>query len=44
VTPCAYEHFALIAAFGAPERVTIIEPASRREPDGQCPHVDAYLE
>lgn len=23
VIPCAYEHFALIAAFGAPERVTI---------------------
>jgi hypothetical protein len=26
VVPCAYEHFALIAAFGAPERVDIAPP------------------
>lgn len=35
VTPCAYEHFALIAAFGAPERVRI-EPA---RPSSECPGV-----
>ncbi len=28
VTPCAYEHFALIAAFGAPERVRLEPRAS----------------
>lgn len=33
VTPCAYEHFALIAAFGAPEKVDI-RPA---EPSSVCP-------
>lgn len=27
VTPCAYEHFALIAAFGAPERVDTLPPS-----------------
>jgi hypothetical protein len=40
VVPCAYEHFALIAAFGAPERVTVIEPDHRTEPDPSCPQVD----
>jgi hypothetical protein len=24
IRPCAYEHFAFIAAFGAPERVTVL--------------------
>jgi len=38
VTPCAYEHFALIAAFGAPERVTI-EPSSREPVTDDCPRV-----
>jgi hypothetical protein len=37
VTPCAYEHFALIAAFGAPERVTI-RPNDRNAPS--CPTVE----
>jgi hypothetical protein len=30
VVPCAYEHFALIAAFGAPERVIVEEPRGGR--------------
>ena len=38
VTPCAYEHFALIAAFEAPERVTI-RPASATAA-GPCPQFD----
>jgi hypothetical protein len=39
VTPCAYEHFALIAAFGAPERVDIA-PATAVSPGGPaCPRV-----
>jgi hypothetical protein len=40
VTPCAYEHFALIAAYGAPENVTIVEPATRTEPNANCPNVE----
>jgi hypothetical protein len=38
VIPCAYEHFALIAAFGAPERVRVLDavPAAFNE---QCPRV-----
>ncbi len=31
VTPCAYEHLALIAAYGAPEDVTIEAPQARVE-------------
>ncbi|HEY1954877.1 MAG TPA: hypothetical protein VGH28_04680 [Polyangiaceae bacterium] len=38
VTPCAYEHFALIAAYGAPERVTIHE-AERKPVTPDCPEV-----
>ena len=37
VTPCSYEHFALIAAYGAPENVTI--NPSHWNPD-QCPKVE----
>jgi hypothetical protein len=40
VTPCAFEHFALIAAFGAPERVTI-EPATHAPVTPDCPRVTA---
>jgi hypothetical protein len=38
VTPCAFEHFALLAAWGAPERATV---ATRTGEDvgPQCPHV-----
>ena len=40
VTPCAYEHFALIAAFGAPERVEIVA-APARPVTPSCPDVVA---
>lgn len=36
VTPCAYEHFALVAAYGAPERVTTL-PGTSAEPTPSCP-------
>jgi hypothetical protein len=46
VAPCAYEHFALVAAFGAPERVTIV-PAASSPPNvtaspvtADCPRVE----
>ncbi len=40
VTPCAYEHFAVLAAYGAPERATVV--ASARAPvDASCPRVVA---
>ena len=39
VTPCAYEHFALIAAFGAPERVAI-QPRTNAEVTASCPAVE----
>jgi hypothetical protein len=38
ITPCAYEHFALIAAYGAPERVRIAESA-RHSVTSACPYV-----
>ncbi len=38
ITPCNYEHFALIAAFGAPERVTI-RPSQRIPLHPRCPEV-----
>ena len=39
VVPCTYEHFALIAAYGAPEKVDIgVEP---KPAAGDCPHVEA---
>ncbi|MBX3233259.1 MAG: hypothetical protein KIT84_20920 [Labilithrix sp.] len=36
VTPCGYEHFALVAAYGAPEQVTV-NPAHF---DQECPKVE----
>lgn len=44
ITPCAYEHFALMAAFGAPERVTVNDrkPWEQRPadvPQDTCPRV-----
>lgn len=39
VTPCAYEHFALVAAFGAPERVET-NPRSSAEVTASCPAVE----
>src|SRR5258708_11910526 len=35
-TPCSFEHFALIAAYGAPERVTIAPP-THTAPNANCP-------
>jgi hypothetical protein len=37
VTPCAYEHFALLAALGAPERARILPAVPGDAPD--CPRV-----
>lgn len=38
VTPCAYEHFALVASYGAPENVDVKPRAIAA--DGQCPAVE----
>lgn len=40
LVPCAFEHFALIAAFGAPERVTIEAPTHAKV-TSDCPRVEA---
>lgn len=40
VTPCAYEHFALLAAFEAPERARV-EPKTNAPLDASCPQVEA---
>lgn len=40
VEPCAYEHFALIAAFGAPEHVETLE-ATHQPVTHDCPRVSA---
>lgn len=41
ITPCAYEHYALIAAFGRPEDVTLeARPAPKATPDASCPRVE----
>lgn len=39
VYPCAYEHFALIAAYGAPEHVTS-EPPAPPDPSASCPRLE----
>jgi hypothetical protein len=39
VTPCAYEHFALLAATGAPERFTVLPP-SHAPVTPACPRVE----
>jgi hypothetical protein len=39
VTPCAYEHFALLAAWGTPERATIDAP-THQPVTAMCPVVD----
>jgi hypothetical protein len=38
VTPCAYEHFALVAAYGAPERVVTL-PRTNAPVTAACPRV-----
>jgi hypothetical protein len=39
VTPCAYEHFALLAAFGAPERASV-NPRTDAAVTSSCPTVE----
>lgn len=43
VTPCAYEHFALLAAFGAPERASL-SPPTRDPVTHACPTVERATE
>jgi len=38
ITPCAFEHFALLAAWGEPERATL-EPRTGEPVTAACPHV-----
>ena len=38
VVPCAFEHFALLAAWGAPERATVL-PATHQPVTADCPAV-----
>jgi hypothetical protein len=39
VVPCEYEHFAVIAAYGAPERVEVMGATHGRRVTGECPEV-----
>ena len=39
VTPCAFEHFALVAAYGAPENVEV-KPRTGELPSSGCPGVE----
>jgi hypothetical protein len=39
ITPCSFEHFALIAAWGRPEGARLL-PSLRRPPTPECPRVD----
>jgi hypothetical protein len=39
ITPCAFEHFALLAAWGAPERATI-RARTGAPVTGDCPRVE----
>ena len=39
MTPCAYEHFAVIAAFGAPERVEVLSGSASVEKQA-CPRIE----
>lgn len=40
LTPCAYEHFALIAAYEAPENVTVYTPSGGPRVTSTCPAVE----
>jgi hypothetical protein len=42
VTPCAYEHFAVLAAWGAPERATI-RPPTHASPTPACPRIEPSI-
>jgi len=41
ITPCSFEHFALIAAWGRPEAARIL-PSLRRPPTRECPLVEEH--
>jgi hypothetical protein len=41
ITPCSFEHFALIAAWGRPEAARIL-PSLRRPPTPECPFVEEH--
>jgi hypothetical protein len=40
IEPCSFEHFALLAAYGAPERAEIL-PRTGAPPTPECPRVEA---
>ncbi|MCL2450798.1 MAG: hypothetical protein FWD17_17790 [Polyangiaceae bacterium] len=42
VTPCAYEHFAVLAAWGAPERA-VVHPPSHAQLTPACPRLEPPL-
>jgi len=42
VTPCAFEHFAMVAAFGTPERA-VIQPKTNTPVTADCPSVEAFV-
>lgn len=39
IAPCAFEHFALLAAWGAPERATVL-PRTGEAVTAECPRVE----
>ncbi len=41
ITPCAFEHFALIAAWGRPEAAHLL-PSLHRPPTSECPLVEEH--
>ena len=41
ITPCSFEHFALIAAWGRPEAANIL-PSLHRPPTSECPLVEEH--
>jgi hypothetical protein len=40
VVPCAYEHFALLAAYGSPERAVVMASPEKRPVTETCPRVE----
>ena len=40
ITPCAFEHFALIAAFSAPESVDVKKAEGSVPTENECPKVE----
>jgi hypothetical protein len=39
ITPCSFEHFALLAAWGEPQRADV-RPRTNAPPTADCPHVE----